>query len=185
MKTEDIKYKALKFAIKAHDGQKRKYTGEPYVLHPMAVYELGMEAGFDVLQLCACLLHDVVEDTRWTIRQIESVFGEEISFLVEQLTDVHTTEKSVLNRKGRKYWERKRISSISATAKHIKIADLIDNSRTIIKHDPEFAKVYMEEMRDLLPVLSICRGTLIDMAEKIVYDFFNNPCPTCKGTGKI
>lgn len=163
---------ALSFAIKAHNGQKRKYTYEPYILHPVAVYGLGIYADLPPVALVACLLHDVVEDTKATTSDINHEFGGEVAKLVKELTDVYTSDIWKINRKSRKELERQRISEISFNAKSIKLADLIDNAKTIIVGDPEFAEVYMAEMKALLLVLCNGNAKLFELAETIVNNYY-------------
>ena len=79
--------KAVQFAIKAHEGQTRKYTGEPYVVHPMAVARTLEVNGMDGDTIAAALLHDVVEDTDVTAKDIMREFGTEISNIVIGVTN--------------------------------------------------------------------------------------------------
>src|SRR5690606_38890864 len=90
----------LNFAMKAHAevrnpdgsiGQKRKYTGEPYILHPMSVAGIVATTPFATkTMIAAALLHDVVEDTTYTLKDIEDRFGKEVARLVDWLTDLST-----------------------------------------------------------------------------------------------
>lgn len=143
--------KALIFAAKAHDGQVRKYTGEPYVQHPLAVALKMMEIGADQNMVIAALLHDTVEDTDVTLWDIEANFGEDVLMLVEQLTDVSHADDGL--RKQRKAIDREHTAKASVRAKTIKLADVIDNTTSIIQHSKEFAKVYLAEKELLLEVL--------------------------------
>jgi guanosine-3',5'-bis(diphosphate) 3'-pyrophosphohydrolase len=102
--------------------------------------------------IAAAYLHDVVEDTPVTLEAIELEFGAEVARLVEELTDVSRPEDG--NRKTRKAIDREHSAAASPEGQTIKLADLIDNSETITKHDPDFAKVYMREKRALLEVMS-------------------------------
>lgn len=77
--------KAYEMASKAHDGQTRA-TGEPYIIHPLAVAYILAELRMDEEGLIAALLHDVVEDTEYTVEDIKKAFGEEIAFLVDGVT---------------------------------------------------------------------------------------------------
>lgn len=77
--------KAYELADKAHDGQTRA-TGEPYIIHPLAVAYILAELRMDEEGLIAALLHDVVEDTEYTVEDIKKAFGEEIAFLVDGVT---------------------------------------------------------------------------------------------------
>ncbi len=158
---------ALEFATKHHAGQPRKYTEDPYIVHPVAVMETLKALNFHEDVLCASLLHDVVEDTSVKIQEIEELFGPVISRMVDDLTDVYTSEKfPKINRKLRKKLECYRILKISGNAKSIKLADLIDNTKSILEYDTKFAKTYLEEKEELLYVLEGGHQALMDMAVK-------------------
>lgn len=110
--------------------------------------------------LMAALLHDVVEDCNVTPEQIQSEFGEDVTWLVEDLTD----DKIEGNRAARKAHEVKRIAKISDRAKTIKCADLISNTRDIAMHDQGFAKLYLKEKRAVLEVLTGAEETILRAA---------------------
>ena len=79
----NIKEKAKEFAIKAHKGQVRKNEKDkPMIMHPISVAELLEEYGYDDNVVAAGYLHDVVEDTKYTIEDIEKEFGKDIASLV-------------------------------------------------------------------------------------------------------
>ena len=78
---------ALRFSIKAHDGQFRK-SGEPYIIHPILVSAIVASITNDVSMAIAGLLHDVVEDTQITLEEIASKFGEDVAHLVGGLTKI-------------------------------------------------------------------------------------------------
>lgn len=161
--------KALEFAKIAHGEQKRKYTNEPYINHPIAVSKIVEELGVHEDILCVALLHDVVEDTPVTIDEIEKEFGIIVSRIVADLTDVYTTEAFPnIRRKERKLLECFRISKISGNAKTIKLADLIDNTSSIIEYDKSFAKVYLKEKEEMLKVLSGGDPSLMIRALKVL-----------------
>lgn len=146
--------------------QRRKYTDEPYIVHPAAVVELVRSVPHTEAMLCAAWLHDTVEDTHATLLGIERMFGVEIAELVEQLTDVSKPEDG--NRMLRKRIDREHTAKASPAAKTIKLADLIDNTRSIAAHDPDFAKVYFAEKRLLLEVLREGDPTLWKMAHDLL-----------------
>ena len=85
-----LEQRAKAFAEHHHAAvnQKRKYTGEPYIVHPAAVVELVRGVPHTQEQLAAAWLHDTVEDTEVTIEEIEAKFGREVAALVEMLTDI-------------------------------------------------------------------------------------------------
>lgn len=91
---------------------------------------------------CASYLHDTLGDTNTTVEELLSEFGESITNLVIELTNVTTLSDG--NRKNRNLIDSDRISKISNDEKTIKIADCIDNCESIQIYDPKFAKVYFE-----------------------------------------
>ena len=151
----DIVQKAQIFAIAAHAAvqQKRKYTGEPYIVHPAEVASIVASVpGSTEDMVAAAWLHDVVEDTGVTTLDIHMNFGPEIAALVGWLTDVSKPEDG--NRAKRKAIDREHTAQAPAEAQTIKLADLISNSKSIMAHDPDFAKTYLEEKRLLLEVMT-------------------------------
>lgn len=147
----DLVRRARAFAAAAHAGHTRKYTGEPYIVHPIAVSETLAELGHPDEVVAAALLHDVVEDCGVALETIAAEFGPGVAALVEQVTDVSRPHDG--NRTRRKEIDRLHLARATPGAKSIKLADLIDNTRSIVAHDPHFAAVYLREMRALLPVL--------------------------------
>lgn len=84
----EIIEKAFRFAKKAHEGIRRR-SGEPYILHPIAVAKIvSREIGLGSTSICAALLHDVVEDTDYTVEDIEHNFGKKIAVIVAGLTKI-------------------------------------------------------------------------------------------------
>lgn len=117
----------------------------------MAVARLVATVPHTSYMLAAAWLHDVVEDTPITQAEIEAVFGREISELVEYLTDVSRPDDG--NRKIRKALDREHTANSSPDAKTVKLADLVDNSKSITNYDPNWARIYLKEKRSLLEVL--------------------------------
>lgn len=161
---KDMLDRAIKFATKAHKGQVRKYTGEPYVTHPLAVMNLVQEVPHTTEMLIAALLHDVVEDTPVELDEIETKFGPVVGALVDGLTDVSRPEDG--NRRTRKSIDRDRLAEQSGEVQTIKLADLIHNTYSIEEHDPSFYKVYKREKMDLLTVLTKGDRTLMWRAQQ-------------------
>ena len=129
--------KVKKFATDAHQGQKRKYTDEDYITHPVAVANLVHARYEDDNMTCAALLHDVLEDTTVTHSELRAFLhktfsvesAEDILSLVVDLTDVYTKEAFPdYNRKQRKTVEGLRLAYASKRAKQIKKADIEHNS---------------------------------------------------------
>ena len=87
-KKVDIITKAFNFAKQAHKGV-RRLSGEPYIMHPIAVAQIACEEmGLGSTSICSSLLHDVVEDTDYTIEDIENIFGKKIAQIVNGLTKI-------------------------------------------------------------------------------------------------
>ena len=87
-KKVDIITNAFHFAKQAHKGV-RRLSGEPYILHPIAVAQIACEeVGLGSTSICAALLHDVVEDTDYTVEDIENIFGPKIAQIVDGLTKI-------------------------------------------------------------------------------------------------
>jgi hypothetical protein len=149
----NLEQRAEEFATEAHAraGQVRKYTGEPYIEHPRAVVALVRSVPHDEEMLAAAWLHDVVEDTGVRLDTVREHFGAAVAAMVEQLTDV--SKPSDGNRAARKAIDREHTARAWPKTKTVKLADLIDNSRSILARDPEFAAVYLSEKRALLPLL--------------------------------
>ena len=160
----DIVRKAQVYAMAAHAavGQRRKYTGEPYIVHPAEVAKIVAGVpGATPDMVAAAWLHDVVEDTGCTFNDIHMGFGIDIATLVGWLTDVSKPEDGP--RWYRKKLDREHTAQAPAEAQTIKLADLISNTKSIMAHDEKFAKVYLEEKRLLLDVMT--RGDAGLMAE--------------------
>lgn len=150
----NTKERALLFATAAHAavGQVRKYTGEPYIVHPIEVASIVETVpGHTVEMIAAAYLHDVIEDTQVELETIVKEFGPEIANLVLWLTKVGEAEHG--NREYRKELDRQYLAQAPADAQTVKLADLISNTKTIVQHDPKFAEVYMREKLALLQVL--------------------------------
>ena len=160
--------RARVFATAAHAAVKqvRKYTFEPYIVHPAEVASIVATVPHTDEMLAAAWLHDTLEDTGVTIVDIQAEFGNEVAELVGWLTDVSTPEQG--NRAVRKAIDREHTAMAPAAAATVKLADLIANSRSILAHDPAFARVYLEEKRMLLEVLTRGDATLMAQARQIV-----------------
>ena len=165
----NIVEKARVFATAAHAavGQLRKYTFEPYIVHPAEVFAIVSTVdGATEEMMAAAWLHDTVEDTGVTIEVIRDMFGEKVAELVGWLTDVSRPEQG--NRATRKAIDRAHTAMAPAKAQTVKLADLISNTRSIMAHDEAFAKVYLAEKRMLLEVMTKGDATLMAEARKYI-----------------
>lgn len=167
---------AIKYFRAAHDSinQVRKYTGEPYWKHTEEVaYKVKTVCDLDEAFIAA-LGHDVIEDVYpknpvYNLNAIEEKFGLTVVELILSLTDQFTHEAyPELNRNERKNRERERIAGISPIAKTIKLADTISNIRSIAKYDQKFARIYIEEMDLLMPLLKAGNKDLFQETVEII-----------------
>lgn len=151
-------HKAVNRATLWHTGQDRKYSQVPYIVHPLRVMSIVRSVSDNEAMLCAAALHDVVEDTHATELDVRREFGDTVADLVMWLTDVSKPEDG--NRRVRKDIDLAHSADAPAEAQTIKLADLIDNTRSITSADPDFAVVYMAEKERLLAVLTKGHPTL-------------------------
>jgi (p)ppGpp synthase/HD superfamily hydrolase len=158
--------KAAMFADEKHAGQQRMFSGEPYIVHPLAVAELVDSAGASEAVIAAALLHDVVEDCGVSPAELAELFGAEVAGLVVEVTNVFRSA-SGLPRAERKAKEIARLAKVSPDAQTIKVADIIDNCGSLMERSPKFAKVYFPEKAAMLAVLGKASPILLEMAAKI------------------
>lgn len=146
---------AVHFADAAHTGMVRKgihTQPRAYITHPVAVARLLTRFHHDAAMLQAALLHDVVEDTDITARQIENVFGPDVAQLVVELT--HVTTGSDGNRSVRKALDRAHLQRASPRAMTIKCMDTAHNLHNIVRSNPAFAPTYIAEKAESIAVLA-------------------------------
>lgn len=154
----DMIQKAFDFANEAHKGVRRR-SGEPYILHPIAVAKIVVSSiGLGYKSIVAALLHDVVEDTAYTVDDLSSLFGEKVATLVEGLTKI----KTVLDNEDKaqqKSMQAENFKRILLTLNNdvrvvlIKLADRLHNCRTI-EFMPEHKrdKILSETMFVFIPL---------------------------------
>ena len=135
-KTEDAIHSAFLFASKAHEGQKRA-SGEPYIIHPVAVAETLCSYNADPTTIIAALLHDVIEDTKYSYEDIKENFGEQVANLVEGLTKIQKISYSEVqsNNDDNEYASnfQKMLISMSKDIRviWIKLSDRLNNMNTL------------------------------------------------------
>ena len=127
--------KSYEFSAEAHKEQKRD-SGEPYIIHPLAVSFILLELGMDTDTICAAMLHDVVEDTDTSLDELKKLFGEDVAMLVDGVTKIG---KIPLYTKEEQQAEnvRKILLAMSQDIRVIiiKLADRLHNMRTL-NHRP-------------------------------------------------
>lgn len=190
----------FEFVSASHGDQKRKYTGDPYTNHLLAVAEMASAYSKDPLAYEKGLCHDLLEDTGATeeqlflkLREIGYTMAEADSICecVRELTDVYTKEKYPdRNRRERKLNEAQRLGMITPDSQTVKYADLINNTESIVEHDPDFSKTYLEEKLQTIDYMRggnihlfvKCCHTLHEAANKLNYHIFNR-CSTQQNYG--
>lgn len=163
-----LEEQARRYATKAHAdaGQRRKYTDEPYIVHPAAVVELVRSVCADEEILAAAWLHDTVEDTPSTVNDIHNFFGPRVASLVAMLTN--PGDEAGQNRSARKKAHFRHTQQASPDAQTIKLADIIDNTRSITHFDPHFARVYLIEKRVQIGLLTAGNPALWQQAHQVI-----------------
>ena len=110
---------AYYLAKESHEGQKR-INGEPFMLHPIAAAKIAKEHGGDDGALCACLLHDIVEDCGVSLTTIEESFGRDIAFLVDGVTKLSTQEET--------FEKTRQFAEIDKRVALVKLCDRVHNT---------------------------------------------------------
>ena len=132
--------KAFETANSFHEGQLRR-SGEPYIIHPIAVANILVDLGMDYQSIVAALLHDVVEDTDYTIEQLSEEFGEDVAILVDGVTKLGKVQLNNRETKEEQQAEnvRKMLLAMSKDIRVIivKLADRLHNMRTLEFVDPQ------------------------------------------------
>ncbi|MGD1817043.1 MAG: RelA/SpoT family protein [Pleomorphochaeta sp.] len=145
---------AVDFSNTKHEGQKRK-SGEPYIIHPLAVAEILIQLNMDGDTICAGLLHDTLEDTTAEYEELKEKFGKPVADLVDGVTKIEilkTDNKSVQEAET----IRKMFFAMSKDARVIiiKLADKLHNMRTVHFLTPERAKEFATETLDIYAPLA-------------------------------
>ena len=126
--------KAFAVANECH-GEQRRRSGEPYIIHPIAVADILVDLGMDWQSIVAALLHDVVEDTEYTIEQLKEEFGEDVAILVDGVTKLGQVQLNSRDSKEQAQAEnvRKMLLAMSKDIRVIivKLADRLHNMRTL------------------------------------------------------
>ena len=173
---------AAVFAAKKHGDQKRK-TGEPYLIHPIAVAEILIQIGMDADTVCAGLLHDTLEDTDTTEEELATTFGSEVGGMVQAVTKISriTHDKSIQEAETIK----KMFFAMSKDLRVIliKLADKLHNMRTIQGLNPERRRTFAEDCLDIFaPIadslgMSAIKSELEDLSLKALkpesYEYIN------------
>ena len=168
----ELLQRAYDYSYRAHSGQKRK-SGDPYFVHPCSVAGIITELRLDTASVCAGLLHDVVEDTLATTKDIEKEFGGEIASLVDGVTKlslINFTSKE--DRQAENF--RKMVVAMAQDIRVllVKLCDRVDNMRTLQHMKPEAQeRIARETMEIYAPLanrlgMAAFKGELEDLAFK-------------------
>ncbi|MFN9644798.1 MAG: RelA/SpoT family protein [Cyanobacteriota bacterium] len=152
--TEALLASAFDFAFQLHEGQFRA-TGEPYIVHPIAVADLLRDIGASAAVIAAGFLHDVVEDTEVTPRELEDHFGPEVRALVEGVTKlggIHFTNHTEAQAENLRRMFLAMASDIRVVL--VKLADRLHNMRTLGALKPEKQQRIARETREIYAPLA-------------------------------
>ena len=141
--------RAYVFSAKVHEGQER-LSGEPYLIHPLAVASILVDLRMDEVTVAAGLLHDTLEDTLTTADELRRLFGEQVVFLVDGLTKIARVEfKSSRERQAENF--RKMLLAMSSDIRIllIKLADRLHNMRTLDYVSEDRARQIAQETQDI------------------------------------
>lgn len=173
---------ALQFAREKHAGQVRKYSGEPYINHPMRVARTLMELNdtadifriepYGIKAIQAALLHDVIEDCEVTEQELTKRFGVSVATSVRRLTSWSKRYPELVktySRLAKKSLDFSDLSQATSTVQTIKLADRIDNLKSIpLPEGRDFLKVYLKESELLHSYLTAGDFRLLNALELLI-----------------
>ena len=150
----DTLTKAYKFALNAHKDQKRD-SGDPYLIHPVAVADILTDLKLDSATIATGLLHDTIEDTKTTYKTVEKEFGKEVADLVDGVTKISILEgKAVQNSKAENFRKLILATSKDIRVLLVKLADRLHNMRTLnsINENDRRERIAKETMEIYAPL---------------------------------
>lgn len=147
---ENLLRKAVLFIAEAHQGQFRK-SGMPYTEHPLEVAKILADLQLDTSSVLAGLLHDVVEDTPHTLKELSEMFGDETAFMVDAVTKISAVQKQKNKDAEKAETYRKLVNAMAKDPRVllIKIADRLHNMRTMRYMKPEKRQAIAQETLDI------------------------------------
>ena len=172
----DALSKAYEFALKAHKNQKR-HSGDPYVIHPVAVANILTDLKLDSATIATGLLHDTIEDTHATYKTIEEEFGKEVADLVDGVTKISEFEnQAISNSKAENFRKLILATSKDIRVLLVKLADRLHNMRTLkaidkIEKRQRIAKETMENYSPLADRMGMNR--IRDELEDLSFEVLN------------
>jgi GTP pyrophosphokinase len=171
---------AIDFAFKAHEGQKRM-SGEPFIIHPLAVADTLIEWGMDIDTVLAGILHDTVEDTDATLDEIEGLFGHDVAFLVDGVTKVSQARAGMRNLESYLPQTKDNLSKLLIAVGQdvrviiIKLADRLHNLQTLQHMKPEKqVKIARESLDVFAPMADrLGMGRVRMQIEELAFSFLD------------
>lgn len=171
---------AIDFATKAHEGQKRK-SGEPYIIHPLAVASTLIDWGMDIDTVLAGVLHDTVEDTDATLEMIENLFGHDVAFLVDGVTKVSQARAGMRNLESYLPQTKDNLSKLLIAVGQdvrviiIKLADRLHNLSTLQHMPPDKQKKIARESLDVFAPMAdrLGMGRVRMQIEELAYSYLD------------
>lgn len=161
---------AILFGRYVHRNQVRKFTGAPYVTHTEFVGNTAEELGLPEWAVISGYLHDTHEDQDVPIELLSAMFGNDVGCGVNWLSD--QSKPSDGNRRARKLIDKQHIAQAPTEIKTVKLIDSLHNLLDIRVNDPNFAKVYFREKRDLLEVLRDGDVRMVGKVQSLINDYF-------------
>ena len=141
--------KALLFSINKHDGQIRSGNQKPYIFHPISVanilFTIKESRNIFMLAICA-LLHDTVEDTDTTLKEISDLFGPTVASIVDELT----SDKEEISRTGKAKYLTEKMNRMSSYALCIKLCDRLDNLRDSASMNEKFRTRIVSDTNEII-----------------------------------
>jgi len=170
--------KAYKFALEAHENQKRD-EGVPYIIHPLAVANILTELKLDSATITTGLLHDTIEDTNVTFETVKKEFGEEVANLVDGVTKISALEdKASTNSKAENFRKLILATSKDIRVLLVKLADRLHNMRTInfVKDKNKIIRKAKETMEIYAPLADrMGMNKIRDELEDLSFSVLNKP----------
>ena len=134
--------KAATFAANKHQGQHRKGSGAPYIVHPRGVFKLLKDLRVkDVTLLVSAYLHDTLEDTKTTYNEIKNEFSKEVADIVKQLT----SDKKEIEKVGKPEYLLKKMINMSDNSLIVKLADRVHNLSDMMTASKKFSDKMWEQ----------------------------------------
>jgi RelA/SpoT family (p)ppGpp synthetase len=171
---------AIDYATEKHDGQKRK-SGEPYITHPLAVAHTLIEWDMDIDSVLAGILHDTVEDTNASLKDIENLFGGDVAFLVDGVTKVGKARAGMRDLGDYMPQTKDNLSKLLIAVSQdvrviiIKLADRLHNMQTLKSMPPEKQqKIARESLEVFAPLADrLGMGRIRVQLEELAFSYMN------------